>query len=385
MARDYKPNKIKIDLGSYRHYWRGIKKIGKTTLFRDLVLAHYGDLKYGLLISMGNETGYKALDGIYADEARVWSVETLKNDKTIKYKPKSPDEIGFVEIVDDLCKNRYDNEFKILGFDTVDELVSMAITEAFRYHHEKTNKDAKSINEVLGGYNAGRDYVKKIINEQIARLESCGYGLIFVGHTKLRDIKEKGEVEGYQQLTSNLEHGYDALFADKADILTTFYTEKTIEHGVLKGKQRYMYFRDDGFIDCGSRFVDMPDRVEMSAENYLKAFEQGVISSLTKPASTEEIEKMKKEEISQREENAQIQVASENVEQDVFENIATIKKEILELLTEKGGSKNSALLDLVKSIEPSGNPNKIKDIEVAKKLRDTVKSFENDEVQGSEV
>ena len=28
----YEPNRIKVDFGSYRHYWRGVKKIGKSTM-----------------------------------------------------------------------------------------------------------------------------------------------------------------------------------------------------------------------------------------------------------------------------------------------------------------------------------------------------------------
>ena len=33
----FKTNKVKCDIGSYIHYWRGIKKVGKTTLFYNLV------------------------------------------------------------------------------------------------------------------------------------------------------------------------------------------------------------------------------------------------------------------------------------------------------------------------------------------------------------
>jgi hypothetical protein len=264
----YLPNKIKVDIGSYRHYWRGIKKIGKTTMFRDLVYAQYGDYKYGLLISTGNETGYKALDNIYAADAPTW-------DK-------------FVEIVDDLVKSKEENDFKIVAIDTVDELVEIATNKAMEMHQHTTKKIAKSINEVFGGYGAGKRWISKEINKQIVRLERKGYGLIFIGHTKIKDIKETPETEAYQQLTSNLEGGYDSIFADKADILATFATKKIVKEGLLDKVERYIWFRNDGYIDCGSRLAGMPDKVLMTPENYLKAFEDGVRNSMANPATKEE-------------------------------------------------------------------------------------------------
>ena len=116
----YEPNKIKVDLGSYRHYWRGLKKVGKTTMFRDVVKAQYGDTKYGFLISTGNETGYKALDDIYVVETPTWG--------------------KFVEVVDDLVKNKGDNSFKLIAIDTIDEMVAIGIQEAMDAHKKKTGK-----------------------------------------------------------------------------------------------------------------------------------------------------------------------------------------------------------------------------------------------------
>ena len=72
MAREYKTNEVKVDLASYRHYWRGVKKAGKTTLFYQLMMKLYGDPSYGLELSVGNERGYKALDGMVYDEAPDW-------------------------------------------------------------------------------------------------------------------------------------------------------------------------------------------------------------------------------------------------------------------------------------------------------------------------
>jgi hypothetical protein len=358
MGRNYKLNTIKVDIGSYRHYWRGVKKIGKTSLFRDLILAEYGASKYGLLISLGNETGYKALNNIIADEAQDWKT--------------------FIDIVDDLVKNKDDNEFKLVALDTIDELVSIAIKQAMDFHKEKTGKSGRSINDILGGYGAGRAYVTKLINDQLTRLERGGYGLVFIGHSKLRDIKEKGESEAYQVLSSNLEASWDNIFADKADIIATFYVDKIVESGKLVDKKRFIYFRDDGFIDCGSRLSGMPDKVEMNAKNYLKAFRQGVESSMEGFVTPEEFDRMKTEEVRDRQAIAkayakQEQQSSVEGDSDTTLSIEELKEQIINKLVTLGGSKNAKLMKLVKEFEPSGNPNRIQDYE---KLTDLLERLE---------
>ena len=105
MAREYKTNTVKVDLASYIHYWRGIRKVGKTTLFKDLLLAQYGSTENGLLISCGNEDGYQALDELVFDVAESWS--------------------ELSEIIDDLVENKANNNFKLICFDTVDEVIKL--------------------------------------------------------------------------------------------------------------------------------------------------------------------------------------------------------------------------------------------------------------------
>jgi len=71
-------------------------------------------------------------------------------------------------------------------------------------------------------------------------------GIVIIGHTKLKDVKEKNGDE-YQQLTSNLNADYDGIFANKADIVMTIAVEKNIDEAKrIKGTTRYMWFRTDG-------------------------------------------------------------------------------------------------------------------------------------------
>jgi phytoene dehydrogenase-like protein len=104
------------------------------------------------------------------------------------------------------------------------------------------------------------------------------------------------------------------------------------------GSERYIYFRTDGFVDAGSRFSNMPERVVLSAKNYLKAFEQGVRSSFVTETSDEEIQKIKQQEVTKRDEKAEefikevtqvdTSLAPEEYVTKITETLATLEKEV---------------------------------------------------------
>jgi hypothetical protein len=348
----YNLNVLKTDIGSFRHYWRGIPKIGKTSLYRDLVLEVYGDAKFGLLISPGNETGYKSLSNLYAVETPTWE--------------------SFVEIVDDLVEHKEDNSFKIIAIDTCDELVSIASDKTLKVHFQRKNEKAISLNGCFGGFGAGHKYVQDLINDQIRRLESANYGLVFISHTKLRDIKEKGIEEGYQQLTTNLESRFDRIFLDKSDIVATFYTQKTVKDKELVSAERYIYFRSDGFIDAGSRFANMPEKVVMSAKNYLDAFNQGVKSSFPIKVTDKQLEEMRKVELEENELKAQKYIEQTKAEnEEKFAGLETaddyknaIEKKLLELDDDTKKQKRAEFKDQKLPMKFK----EIDDIEVLKKI-----------------
>lgn len=289
----YKINTVKCDIGSYIHYWRGIKKSGKTTLFYELVKKQYGDLNKGLLIAIGNEIGYQALDGLVYAETPTWA--------------------DLMEVVDDLVENKTDNEFEIIGLDTADELIKLAKQEVVRLHKKKTGNTVE-FNAALGGYGAPRDKVNELVDDVLAKLRSAGYGLVVIGHTKVKDIKEKNG-DAYQKLGSNLNEDFDNIFANKADIIMVIYSEKEIdEQKHISDVQRYMYFRTDGFVDAGGRFKNIPARVPYGADEYISAFEQAVKGAIDGKISDKEIENRKKAEKDERETNAKKYAA--NVKKD---------------------------------------------------------------------
>lgn len=329
----YKVNTVKCDIGSYIHYWRGIKKVGKTTLFYNLVQEQYKDLNKGLLISIGDEIGFNALDGLVYAEAPTWA--------------------DLVEIVDDLVDNKADNDFAVIALDTADEMIKLAKDECIRLHRKKTGQTVE-FNACFGGYGSGRDKVVTLVDDILARLRKAGYGIIIIGHTKIRDIKEKNGIE-YQQLTSNLSSDYDGIFANKADIVMTIAVEKEVDEDKhINGTTRYMWFRTDGFVDAGGRFADMPERVEYGAKNYIDAFEEGVKNAIKKPVSDKEIQARKKAEVEEREEKGNLYSKAQKESKvdpdrnaEILEIVKSkfpeadmnVKAQIRELMNENGISK----------------------------------------------
>lgn len=296
MARQYKTNEVKVDLASYRHYWRGVKKAGKTTLFYQLMMKLYGDPSYGLELSIGNERGYKALDGMVYDEAPDWAT--------------------LIEIVEDLIENKADNNFKFICFDTVDELVEIAKKEVVRLDYRKTG-ERHEFNACLGGYARPREKVTELINNLMTRVEDSGYGIIWIGHTKYRTVNEKNG-DSYDMLTSNLSSDYDGIFANKADVVMMIDIEKEIEGSFIQGTQRYMWFRGNGFVDAGGRFSQIEQKVEFSVDNYIKTVSDAIRAEIkSKKVTDAYIEEKAKQEQQEREEY--YQTNREKLMQDEFE------------------------------------------------------------------
>lgn len=316
MSKLWKKNEVKVDITSYMQYIRGIKKVGKSTLFKELIEELYNDMNKGLLISLGDEDGYKALNGLIVAKASTW--------------------LEFEELVDELVENPQDNEFTFLALDTVDELFQLATEEVFRLHKKKYNEVCESLNSALKGYGAGRAKVKELVREQVARLKGS-YGLFCIGHTKLRDVNEKGMAEAYQQLTTSLPFDFDSVIADKADIIATISIDKEVIDaeevngkmvGSLGGITRWIHFRDDNFnVDCGARFADIVDKVELSAENYIKAIEDAIKTA--SGISEDEIVKKKEVEVKQR-----VEIAEQKAEE--YKGVDEVKnKELAEIIKEK--------------------------------------------------
>ena len=335
----YQTNQVKCDIGSYIHYWRGIKKSGKTTLFYELVKKQYGDLNKGLLIAIGSEIGYQALDGLVYVETPTWA--------------------DLLEVVEDLVENKADNEFKVIGLDTADEMIKLAKQEVIRLNKKKTGNIAE-FNACLGGYGAPRDKVNELVDDVLARLRSAGYGLVIIGHTKIKDVHEKNG-DTYQKLGSNLNEDFDNIFANKADIIMVIYSEKEIdENKHISDVQRYMYFRTDGFVDAGGRFTNIPAKVPYGADNYIAAFEQAVKGAINGDVSDKEIAKRKKKEVEERDKAAE-EFVKEVKKAKADEDLESNRQSYLDIISTNFPSADKDLKDKAKAMLKDAGASKFSD------------------------
>lgn len=297
-----KPIEVKVRLEDYIHMLLGEKKTGKSTLFRDLIYTHYnGDMSKGILF--GFEPGQNALDGLYSPQVEDWD--------------------DWEDWVEELIEERMSTTFRLVGIDTIDEFLTMAVDKTKRDSKKKDGKICDSINSAFGGYGRGKKYCLSLIRESLLKLHRAGYGLCFIAHTKLKK-KNTGAVlsaeEEYMQLSCALTDDYAGLFENMADMITYLVVDKKVvgDGDEVKNKTARksvnMHFRSDGEIDCGGRFRDLPYSLPYSVDNYLKAFKQGVKSSILKPITDSEIKERADRQAKEVEEKAKKEVQKNTIE-----------------------------------------------------------------------
>ena len=272
-----------------------------------------------VLISCGNEQGFHSLDGIQYEEV-------------LKFNKREDEDgsRGFVQVVDDIVKNYKENGIKMVVIDTLDTLYDLGTEQVMKEHLQQTGKPCKSLNDCFGGYMRGRDRLLELVTNETTKLDRLPIAVFIIGHTKFKSKKDVLTGEEYEQLTNNLRSDFFAPIANSAQLIVNVTIERDIEEGVQVGETRYMYFTNNGLIDCGGRFSGLPEKLELSPDNFMKAFEIGVKSSLNSEIPKEEIDKMKQEEKIENEKQAEklIKELEQKEQEDEVLNIDDLRKEI---------------------------------------------------------
>lgn len=371
-------NQILPDIKNISIYLRSVKKWGKTTLFRDVIIAKYGDPKKGLLVKCGNESGDTMLDNIYSTQ-----IESYKD---------------LVELGNWLIQKKgSEHDIEIVAFDTVDELVLLCDKETIARSKEESGKPCRSIKGAFGGFGAGSQYTaNNIIKPYMNTLKNAGFGIWGIAHTSMKTIKNKGDLEedGYQMLTSNLEKNAESAFGDIFDITLTGVIDRNMNTKVKEGfngkkikenfvteEVRKLYFRGTPIIDAGGRFAfgSVPeymifDKGNMAAE-FIKTVEEGMEKSKTDFSGT-----VTKKDVIKKEIKADVDEVGEPTENTIFddnvepptEDVESLKKQIIAKCTELGGSKNAGVMSVVKKL---GNPNSLNDVDKAKEYLEALNNI----------
>lgn len=294
----FKMNTVKADLCSYPPYMLlAVRKFGKSTFWRDLVIEAWGDASKGLMISCGTEEGYHALDNLQVEPAMAWNEDY----------DEELDRRGLVQIIDDVIDNNAEYGIKGVCFDTLDTMCDIAIAEVMRMSKRDTGKVCKSINDAFGGYGRGLDKVIEIMKEQIARLRAAGIAVFIISHVKMKEKSDMMTGDKYEVLTNNLMDKVYTAIADNAQMVMMGVLERDINSGRIESERRVLYLRGTSLVDAGSRFLDLPEKVDFTPAAFLDAFRTGVKNSATtKHMSDSEMNAAAKVEAANAEKQAEI-------------------------------------------------------------------------------
>lgn len=371
-------NQITADIGTLTMYLRSVKKFGKTTLFRDVIIEKYGDPTRGLLVGCGSETGYALLDNLNCTQIESYQDLIDLGNWLITEKGKS-------------------HNIEMIAFDTVDELVQICDRETIARYEQESGKKCRSIKGAFGGYGAGSQYTaNNLIKPFMATLKKAGFGIWAIAHTSMKTIKNKGDIEedGYQMLTSNLEKSAESAFGDIFDITLTGvidrnmtsktkegFNGKKIKENFVTDEVRKLYFRGTSVIDAGGRFADgsVPeylvfDKGNMAAE-FIKTVEDGIEKSKTDHSPVKKKAKVEKVEL-----KADVDDVGEPTDSGIFDDSQSettddeqsIKKQITDVCNSIGGGQNK---DLMAYVKEHGNYNGFTDVDKLKEYLEDVKKI----------
>ena len=271
MARKYgKTYRLSKNFEDYSYIINGIGGIGKTTMVYEIGKIITGSNEGTFIITCGVENKPKHIDDAFGDVA--------------------PDFKTFTDIVKELCENKEEYpDTKFVAIDSMDEFAR--ITENYVVAEwNKTcdiNDRAKSIAQAYKGFQKGESRACDLMLQQIMKLQSAGYSLLLVGHTKTKLKEDVITKVQFEQLTCNLDNKYYNALKDKVNLVVMCYNENIVENieekknaftkkmnkvGQLTDRKRVMVFADtDNAIDCKTHFPFIVAKADFGAQNFIDA------------------------------------------------------------------------------------------------------------------
>lgn len=275
-----KINKMSEKFEDYSYIINGVGGIGKTTLVYQIGKLITGSDEGTFIITCGGENKPKHIPNAFGDVA--------------------PDFKTFVAIVKELCTNKeaYPHT-KFVAIDSLDEYARIAESYTIAEWNAscEINDRAKSISQAYKGYQKGESRACDLMVQQVVKLQEAGYSILEIGHTKTKAKSDVITQVQFEQLTCNLDNKYYNALKDKVNLVAMCYFEHVIENieekkdaftkkmkkvGELVDRKRVMVFADDdNAIDTKSHFEYIEHKIDLNAEDFVKAVEEAIAMKLS--------------------------------------------------------------------------------------------------------
>lgn len=270
-----KTYKMSEKFEDYSYIINGVGGIGKTTLAYEIGKIVTGSNEGTFIITCGGENKPKHIPDAFGDHA--------------------PDFKTFVAIVKELCTNReaYPHT-KFVAIDSLDEytrLVENFVVQEWNSTCD-INERAKSISQAYKGFQKGENRACDLMIQQVIKLQEAGYSMLEIGHTKTKLKEDPVTKVQFEQLTCNLDNKYYNALKDKVNLVAMCYWEYLIDKveekknaftkkmnkvGELVDRKRVMVFADDdNAIDTKTHFEYIVNKMDLNAENFIKAVEDAI-------------------------------------------------------------------------------------------------------------
>ncbi|MER2456377.1 AAA family ATPase [Bacillus subtilis] len=310
-----KNNTPKVELQSIMTLVAGGYKTGKTRLWKEVTELHYSNPEEALLLSF--EDGYETwqLDNIVplhdeGTDKNLWKVWDYFKKTVVP------------ELVQEAKTGRI---VKLIGVDTADRAID-ACTAWILYdrnkRYGKTFESLQDISESTNGKENGWTALYEELKKPFDTLKNAGYGLMFLAWTKEKETTLYDGMK-YNSVQLMMPNSGRKVFESQASLICCLHNEVSVldkqgnelEDNIKDKKGRdkasnfhdtkvMMYFRPSEYVEiAGGRYTELPEKVEYSAENFLKTFENAVLGQIKKTNRT--VHEIKKEEEQLREEKVQ--------------------------------------------------------------------------------
>ena len=209
-------------------------KIGKTSLI--------ASFPKSLIFSF--EPGTNALDGIYKINITSWK--------------------DFKLAVKQLANDKVKEKFQFLGIDTVD--IAYDLCEQYIC----STNGVQAIGDIP--YGGGWAKLKKEFSKIFRDIAMMGYGIIFISHAQEKTIKENGEEY------SRIIPACPSIAANIVNKLVDFIIYIGIEYDGSEDEtgERYMYFKGNKYMQAGSRFRYIPEKVKFGYQELVDAVNDAI-------------------------------------------------------------------------------------------------------------